>query len=303
MKISKKKLKTIIPIVIIAVICVGLYVKFVRPKNENPINSNVSADISEITSLKFSGQPYAVVNNNNPRFESTQITAKSFEKYGELDKLGRCTAAVSSIGKDLMPTEKRGDIGMVKPTGWQIAKYDGVDGKYLYNRCHLIGFQLTGENANKQNLITGTRYMNVEGMLPFENMVADYIKETGNHCMYRVTPIFVEDELVARGVTMEAQSVEDGGEGIKFYVYCFNNQPDIEINYKTGASKPVKSQKTENKNDDTNKKYILNISSKKFHLPSCSAVKDVKPNNKKEVNAKRSELIDQGYSPCNGCKP
>ena len=172
-----------------------------------------AVDISDIP--EFSGDAYIAVNGNAPFFTEEDITDESFEYYGDLDYLDRCTTTVASIGRDLMPTEKRGNIGMIKPTGWQVAKYDFVDGKYLYNRCHLIGFQLTGENANERNLITGTRYLNIEGMLPFENMVADYVKETGNHVMYRVTPIFEGDNLIAKGVLMEGYSVEDEGDGIQ----------------------------------------------------------------------------------------
>ena len=164
------------------------------------------------------------------------MTADSFEYYGELDELGRCTVAYASIGKDLMPTEKRGSIGSVKPTGWHTVKYDIVDGKYLYNRCHLIGYQLTAENANKNNLITGTRYLNVDGMLLFENLVADNIKETNNHVLYRVTPIFTGDNLLADGVLLEAESVEDNGEGISYNVFCYNVQPGVKIDYVTGDS-------------------------------------------------------------------
>ena len=182
----------------------------------------------------FSGEPYVVIGDNQPLFELEDITAVSYEFYSPLDSLGRCGYTMACIGKDLMPTEDRESISQVKPTGWQQKKYDFVDGKSLYNRCHLIGFQLTGENANERNLITGTRYMNTEGMLPFENMVADYIKETGNHVLYRVTPIFQGDELVARGVQMEAYSVEDSGEGICFHVYVYNNQPGVTIDYATG---------------------------------------------------------------------
>ncbi len=185
---------------------------------------------------EYTGSPYIIVNDNTPFFTETDKTTVSFERYGELDSLGRCTAAYANVGKDLMPTEKRGSIGSVKPTGWQTAKYDNVDGKYLYNRCHLIGYQLTAENANKKNLITGTRYLNVSGMLPFENMVADYIKETNNHVLYRVTPVFIGDNLVASGVLMEAESVEDNGDGILFNVYCYNVQPGIVIDYATGDS-------------------------------------------------------------------
>ena len=177
------------------------------------------------------------LNENQPNFSQSDMTTEAFETYSELDELGRCGVAYANICKELMPTEERGNIGSVKPTGWQSAKYDVVDGKYLYNRCHLIGFQLAGENANKQNLITGTRYMNVTGMLPFENEVDDYVDETGNHVLYRVTPIFEGSELVARGVQMEAMSVEDAGESVCFNVFVYNVQPGISIDYATGNSR------------------------------------------------------------------
>ena len=184
----------------------------------------------------YSGSPYVVINGNVPDFSAEELSAEPFEVYSPLDFLGRCGTACANVGLELMPTEERGDIGSVKPTGWQTAKYDIVDGGYLYNRCHLIGYQLTGENANEQNLITGTRYLNVEGMLPFENLVADYVKETGNHVRYQVTPIFQGVELVARGVQMEAMSVEDDGAGVCFNVFVYNVQPGITIDYATGES-------------------------------------------------------------------
>ena len=180
--------------------------------------------------------PYVVINDNEPEFSESDYSETSYEYYSDLDGLGRCGVAISNIGKDLMPTKKRGSIGQVKPSGWHTVKYDFVDGKYLYNRCHLIGYQLTAENANEKNLITGTRYMNVEGMLPFENMVADYIKETGNHVLYRVTPIYTGDNLVADGVEMEARSVEDDGEGISYHVFVYNEQPGVVIDHATGES-------------------------------------------------------------------
>lgn len=186
---------------------------------------------------KYSGKPYTEINGNQPFFTKSEITDDSYEYYGDLDDLGRCTPAHASIGKDLMPTEDRGSISSVKPTGWHSYSYDIVDGKSLYNRCHLIGFQLTGENANRKNLITGTRYLNVIGMLPFENQVADYINETDNHVMYRVTPVFVGANLVASGVLMEGYSVEDEGDGICFNIYCYNIQPGIYINYANGESR------------------------------------------------------------------
>ena len=184
----------------------------------------------------FSGEAYIAINGNIPFFVEEEITAESHEFYSDLDDLGRCGVTEACIGIDIMPTEDRGDIGSVKPSGWKSVKYDIVEGKYLYNRCHLIGFQLAGENANKKNLITGTRYLNIEGMLPFENMVADYVKETENHVMYRVTPIFEGDDLVAQGVVMEGWSVEDDGEGICFCVFAYNAQPGITIDYATGDS-------------------------------------------------------------------
>ena len=182
----------------------------------------------------YDGTPYVVLNDNQPSFTEEDMTDVSYEFYSDLDELGRCGVTEACIGRDLMPTEKRGDISSVKPTGWVQNQYDFVDGKSLWNRCHLIGFQLAGENANECNLITGTRYLNVEGMLPFENLVADYVKETDNHVLYRVTPAFQGTELVARGVQMEAYSVEDSGDGVCFNVFCYNVQPGVEIDYATG---------------------------------------------------------------------
>lgn len=192
------------------------------------------ADLADIPG--FSGEPYVILQDNQPNFSIEDLTTDSFETYSPLDLLGRCGPAYANVSLDTMPTEKRGSIGQVKPSGWQTVKYDFVDGKYLYNRCHLIGYQLTAENANEENLITGTRYMNVDGMLPFENLVADYIKETGNHVLYRVTPVFEGTNLVASGVQMEALSVEDEGEGVCFNVYVYNNQPGVVIDYATGES-------------------------------------------------------------------
>lgn len=230
------------------------------------------------------------------------MTTKSFEKYSELDNLGRCSVAYACVGKDIMPTEKRGAIGSVKPSGWHTVKYDCVDGKYLYNRCHLIGYQLTGENANNKNLITGTRYLNVEGMLPFENMVADYVKETDNHVLYRVTPIFKGENLLASGVQMEAKSVEDNGDGISFNVYCYNVQPDIVIDYKTGESWEVGNEKSISESD-TKITYILNTNTKKFHLKSCSSAKNLPDKNREEYRGNRNDLISKGYEPCKKCNP
>lgn len=204
------------------------------------VKQKTSQQDSKIVTLKdipeYSGKPYVTINNNQPNIAPHELSSKTFERYSPLDKLGRCGVAVANLGRETMPKAKRGQIGQVKPSGWHTVKYNNVDGKYLYNRCHLIGFQLSGENANPRNLITGTRYLNVNGMLPFENMVADYIKATGNHVLYRVTPLYKGNDLVAKGVLMEAESDEDQGKGVKFAVFVYNVQPGIKINYATGSS-------------------------------------------------------------------
>lgn len=274
-------------------------------------NSGAAASVSaqtDMASFAYDGKPYVVINDNDPDFTDADMTTTSFERYGELDGLGRCTTAFANIGKELMPAEKRGPIGEVKPTGWQTAKYDNVDGKYLYNRCHLIGYQLTGENANEKNLITGTRYLNVDGMLPFENMVADYIKETNNHVLYRVTPVFSGDNLVASGVHMEAKSVEDNGDGILFNVYCFNAQPGIAIDYATGDSHQDDSIVADDSKSTTAAEanvqtYVLNTNTKKFHKESCNSAKSMDASNKKIYTGSRQEIIDMGYEACGVCKP
>ena len=263
----------------------------------------------------YSGDPYVVLDGNEPAFSQEDRTSTtSFESYSPLDALGRCGTAYANVGTDLMPTEDRGDIGQVKPTGWHTVKYDCVDGKYLYNRCHLIGYQLTGENANEENLITGTRYLNVEGMLPFEDLVADYVQETDNHVLYRVTPVFEGDNLVASGVQMEGWSVEDEGEGVCFNVYVYNVQPGVTIDYATGESalasdasesgtgdpESVGSDPAQEQEQTT---YILNTSSRKFHLPDCSSVSSMKEENKSTYTGSRENLIEQGYEPCGQCKP
>lgn len=266
----------------------------------------VNYDLSNIPD--YDGKAYVELNGNVPEFSKSEKTySESFEEYGKLDSLGRCTYAVSCIGKDLMPTEKRGSIGSVKPSGWHISKYDFVDGKYLYNRCHLIGYQLTAENANERNLITGTRYLNVEGMLPFENDVADYIEITNNHVYYKVTPIFEGNNLVANGVQMQAYSVEDNGQGISFNVYCYNVQPGVAIDYATGDNQAVTSSSasvTSTSSDVADKKtYIVNTKTKKFHNPDCDGVKKMSSSNKKKYKGTRDSLISNGYSPCQKCKP
>lgn len=251
---------------------------------------------------EFSGEPYVVLYENQPEFTEEDITENSYEYYSQLDSLGRCGYAMACIGRDIMPNQERESISSVKPSGWMQAKYDWVDGESLYNRCHLIGFQLTGENANELNLITGTRYCNVEGMLPFENMVADYVKETGNHVLYRVTPVFSEEELVARGVQMEAWSVEDSGEGICFHVYVYNNQPGVTIDYRTGDSYAEKVAET-TLSDQEKSSYILNTSSQKFHKADCEQGQKVKDINKELFTGSKDALIQRGYTAAKCCDP
>ena len=277
-----------------------------------------SADtIAEVP--EYDGVPYVEINDNEPEFTEEELTTVSYEEYSELDPLGRCGTAEACIGEDLMPDGEREDISEVEPTGWENREYDIVDGGYVYNRCHLIGFQLSGENANEENLITGTRYMNTEGMLPFENMVAEYVQETDNHVMYRVTPVFEGDDLVASGVQMEAESVEDGGAGICFNIYVYNVQPEIIIDYSTGANwadtdsgnektadiSAADDSDAENGEDQEPKEqtYILNKNTKKFHKPGCSSVDDIKAENKSGFTGTREELIEDGFDPCGKCRP
>ena len=255
----------------------------------------------------YAGQPYVVLHDNQPDFGDVSTMTVSFESYSELDALGRCGVAYACLSTDTMPTEERGSIGQVKPSGWQTVRYDFVSGQYLYNRCHLIGYQLSGENANAHNLITGTRYLNTEGMLPFEDMVADFIKETGYHVLYRATPVFEGDHLLASGVQIEAQSVEDNGAGICFNVYCYNVQPGVVIDYATGQSyaegqTPPPASTPETTPADAGS-YILNTSNFKFHLPACSSAQTMKAENKQTYTGSRDALIEQGYTPCGRCKP
>lgn len=279
----------------------------------------------------FEGNPYVYVNDGEPTFTDEQRAAEpGHEHYGELDELGRCTAAFAVVGPETQPTEKRGSIGEIRPSGWQMAKYDFVEGKYLFNRCHLLGYQLTGENANPQNLITGTRYLNIQGMLPFENAVADYVDATGNNVLMAVTPIFEGDELVARGVHMMAESVEDGGEGVAFNVFCYNVQPGVVIDYGTGESMLEEeatllpdvsgaekapatasdgggeaSEKGATETDEGKgvAVYVLNTNSKKFHRPDCSSVGQMSAKNREDVEDTRENLIANGYDPCKRCNP
>lgn len=288
------------------------------PTSEPTTSPTAAPSTSSAFSLSdvpaYSGSPYVIVNDNIPFFFAEDLTTDPFETYSPLDSLGRCSVAFANVCQDIMPTEERESISEVTPTGWVNNTYDCVDGGYLYNRCHLIGFQLAGENANEKNLITGTRSMNVDGMLPFENMVADYVTETSNHVLYRVTPIFEGNNLLASGVLMEALSVEDQGEGIQYCVYCYNVQDGVVIDYATGEnhalndsqeSTPPSTVQQETDNQDTveTQNYVLNTNTKKFHYPSCRSVKQMSDKNRQDVVANRDELIAQGYDPCGNCDP
>ncbi len=258
---------------------------------------------------EYSGSASIDIDGGQPGFsEEDKRVTRPFERYSEMDALGRCGAAYANVCRELMPTEEREGIGMIRPSGWQTANYGSlVDGNYLYNRCHLIAFQLAGENANERNLITGTRYMNVEGMLPYEEMTGDYVRDTGNHVLYRVTPIFDGADLVASGVEMEAWSVEDAGEGICFHVYCYNVQPGITIDYSDGSSREALPGEntslpgSSGGNREIARRYILNTSSKRIHLPECSGVESMSEKNKKEYTGTLRELEEAGYSPCGIC--
>lgn len=290
---------------------------------DQPVSSTLPSESTAATSFSlsdvepYSGSAYVAVNGNIPYFTSSELTTTSFELYSALDSLSRCGTAYACIGQDLMPTEERGSIGSVKPSGWHTVRYNGVvDGNYLYNRCHLIGFQLSGENANERNLITGTRYLNIDGMLPFENMVADYVQETNNHVLYRVTPVFEGDNLLAAGVLMEGYSVEDDGDGICFCIFAYNVQPGVTINYATGdstldgaasTSEPSvahePSSDTQAGTSTAEAHYVLNNNTKKFHLPSCASADDIKDSNREDYYGSREDLIERAYVPCKRCNP
>ena len=234
MKTKKRKTtKITVPTALALICCFAVILIINNQPTENTAKDEI---ISHKDIPDYSGSAFIEINDNEPYFSDDDYTTSSFEYYADLDELGRCGTAYACVGTDIMPTEERDKIGRIKPSGWQTVKYDFIDGKYLYNRCHLIAYQLTGENANEKNLITGTRYLNVTGMLPFEKMVANYVKTTGNHALYRVTPVFENDDLVAKGVLIEAKSVEDKGEGVTLCVYCYNVQPNVTIDYKTGKS-------------------------------------------------------------------
>ena len=260
----------------------------------------------------YSGAAFTVLNNNVPVFSQSDVSNTSYEKYSPLDSLGRCGAAIANVGKDLMPTEERGEIGMVKPSGWHTVRYDDlIEDRYMYNRCHLIAFQLTGENANEKNLITGTRYMNTIGMIDLENKVGNYVRSTGNHVLYRSTPVFDGNNLLASGVHLEALSVEDGGKGVMFNVFVYNVQPGVIIDYASGDSWRAEPQESSGGTktgestvpQQTEHTYILNTRTQKFHYPDCSSVSEMSEINKMVYTGDRSDIIRQGYIPCKRCNP
>lgn len=313
---TQKMKKKILPVLLTIIMGIAAVTAVLPPQ---AIYAAGGFDLSDIPS--YNGNPYVVINDNIPDFPENDFTTESFESYSALDSFGRCGTAYANIGQDLMPVEKRGSISEVKPSGWHSVQYDFVDGNSLYNRCHLIGYQLSAENANEKNLITGTRYMNVDGMLPFENMVADYVKETNYHVLYRVTPVFEGENLVASGVQMEAMSVEDEGDGIEFNVFCYNVQPGVGIDYASGDSwlddsnmqgETARSFQSESEpyedvtagtetGDPVGTTYIININTGKFHYPDCRSVKQMKESNKMEYTGSRDELIAEGYSSCGNC--
>lgn len=264
---------------------------------------------SAVIESAVAGNPFILLNGNQPGFTAEELAAAAedpepYARYSELDEWGRCGSAVALLGAETMPAEPRGSIGNLKPTGWHTVKYNElIDDNYLYNRCHLIGYQLGGENADLRNLMTGTRYLNVEGMLLFENRVAQYLKDTGNHVLYRVTPVFTENNLLADGVIMEAESIEDSGEGVRFQVFVYNVQPGIRIDYATGESETDSVGATEPVEAAQEITYILNKSSGKFHLPACESVSEMAEHNKQRSMMSREELIAAGFTPCKICNP
>lgn len=291
----------------------------VSPTSDASNNAGSLAAFSYAEVPPYSGELSVEINGNVPYFSDEELNLNPLEYYSDLDPLGRCGMAVALVGLETMPNEPRGSIGMIKPTGWQISEYDWIDGKYLFNRCHLIAYSLAAENDNPLNLITGTRAMNTQGMLPYEERVVTYIDQTGNHVLYRVTPVFEGDNMVASGVLMEAKSIEDGGSGICFCVWCYNIEPGVVIDYTTGdnwasdsveedySSGEAASQEVGADNPPAQSEqaqtYILNTNTHRFHYPDCPSVSDIKEKNKKVVEASREEILEKGYEPCGACKP
>ena len=310
----RKHLATFAMAVIVS--CSAIFCSACMDPAENVIETQAATKEFSLKEVpKYSGNPSVAINGNKPYFtDREKKNTKAFESYHKLDKLGRCGVVYANVCPELMPTEERGAIGSVKPTGWHTVKYDSVEGRYLYNRCHLIGWQLAGENANERNLVTGTRYMNVDGMLKWEDDVARYIRETGNHVLYRSTPVFQDDELVCRGVLIEAQSIEDGGTGVRFAVWCYNAQPGIHIDYVTGDSSQMQAlpaageagsdaQPEASNSSGEVRAYVLNTRSKKFHDPDCPSVAKMSGKNRSDVEESRDVLMAQGFEPCGNCNP
>lgn len=245
------------------------------------------------------------LNGGEPWFDDADRSrTDAFETYSELDALGRCGVAYANVCRELMPADERGEIGSVRPSGWHTVRYnDLIAGNYLYNRCHLIGFQLAGENANERNLITGTRHLNIEGMLDLENLVDGYVDETGNHVLYRVTPVYDGDDLVARGVVMEGYSVEDAGAGVEFCVFAYNVQPGVGIDYATGESWRLDGLTREEAEDGVKVDFVLNTRSGKFHRPDCRHAASVAPEYRVEAHETLRTMLDAGYDPCGVCHP
>ena len=299
--LKSKKNKNVLLTVVLALLLMGIH--YLAPHfNSLPDAAKNEYSIAALADIpEFFGQPYVVLNDNEPDFTDAKRLPNAFEKYSNLDAAGNRGIAEACIGKELMPSEKRESIGQVKPPGWHTVKYDFIDGRYLYNRCHLIAHQLTGENANEKNLITGTRYMNVSGMLPFEELVADFIRETNLHVLYRVTPVYEDGNALVSGVQMEAESMEDQGKGICFNVFVYNVQPGIVIDYASGESKASNAPVPQIPKDQI--RYILNTNSKKIHALSCPDIADMKAKNRQESMENKIYLEEWGYERCGRCKP
>ncbi len=275
-----------------------------QPSVESEQQVQISGPVTLDQIPPYSGSPYIAINNNVPFFDANEKTADGFQHYFDLDSLGRVTMAYGSLGPEFLPTGKRGDISNIRPTGWVQKDYDFItDGGKLYNRCHLIAWSLSGQNDNPKNLMTGTRYFNIKGMTPFENMVRDYIKETGNHVMYRVTPMFQGDELVARGILIEGYSVEDNGEGIEFCDFVYNVQPGVAIDYATGESHADGTDGSAQSQAQPAVTYVLNTKTNKFHRPDCPSVENMSPENREDVTLTKEQVEAMGYEPCKRCNP
>lgn len=322
---KKQKFKSLLPVILILLLFLGALLWFASRINWEESEITITEDpyVVELepspeTSFlpvvvvvddeipEYFGEPYVEVNGGVPYFTEDEFTTISYEYYAPLDDLGRCTEAEANIGLDLFAFEERGSISSVKPSGWQNNKYDFIDGQYLFNRCHLIAYMLTGENANEKNLITGTRYLNIMGMLPFESAVHDYIVTTNNHVLYRVTPVYTGDNLVADGVLMEAYSIEDHGEGIMFNIFAYNVQPGVVIDYSNGDNwidEVYFESAWENSDSEEGITYALNTSSHKFHLSNCDSVSKISQKNLQYTKSPRIVLIANGYEPCGVCNP